>query len=159
MTTGDNTYYPVVRGITRNNYGSKFMSRQSFQPDTLFASTDFGFAQVVSCEGRKLVFCAGQTAWDRELNIVGEDDLSTQMTKTLENVGHALAAAGATLKDVVRLTIYVVDYHPEKLGIISEALGRTFDKDALPANTLLGIQSLALPEFMVEIEATAVVED
>jgi enamine deaminase RidA (YjgF/YER057c/UK114 family) len=135
------------------------MSRQSLQPDTLFASGDFGFAQVVSCEGKKLVFCAGQTAWDKELNIVGEDDLATQMTKTLENVEHALVAADATLKDVVRLTIYVVDYHPDKLGTISEVLGRTFDKDSLPANTLLGIQSLALPEFMVEIEATAVVDD
>ena len=81
------------------------MSRQSLQPDTLFASSDFGFAQVVSCEGKKLIFCAGQTAWDKELNIVGEDDLATQMTKTLENVEHALVAADATLKDVVRLTI------------------------------------------------------
>jgi enamine deaminase RidA (YjgF/YER057c/UK114 family) len=133
------------------------MARQSLQPDALFRSNDFGFAQVVSAEGKKLVFCAGQTAWDKEMNIVGEYDLEQQMEKTLENVGHALAEAGATLKDVCRLTIYVVDYHADQLETITGVLAKFFDKDALPANTLLGIQALALPEFMVEMEATAVI--
>ena len=134
------------------------MSRQSIQPDALFPSAEFGFAQVVAVEGKKLVFCAGQTAWDKEMKIVGEYDLGRQMEKTLENISHALSAAGATLKDVVRLTIYIVDYHPDQLETISTVLGKFFDKDALPANTLLGIQALALPEFLVEMEATAVVE-
>ena len=135
------------------------MPRQSLQPDDLFPSSDFGFAQVVTTEGKKLVFCAGQTAWTRDMQIVGEYDLGKQMEKTLENVRHALTAAGADLKDVVRLTIYIVDYNPDKLDTISGVLTQFFDKDALPANTLLGIQALALPEFMVEIEATAVVDD
>ena len=134
------------------------MSRQSFQPDELFPSADFGFAQVVSAEGKKLVFCAGQTAWDKDMKIVGEYDLEKQMEKTLENIGHALAEAGATLKDVCRLTIYIVDYHPDQLDTIGSVLGKFFDKEALPANTLLGIQSLALPEFLVEMEATAVLD-
>ncbi|MFT5134923.1 MAG: enamine deaminase RidA (YjgF/YER057c/UK114 family) [Gammaproteobacteria bacterium] len=133
------------------------MSNQSLQPDALFRSADFGFAQVVSAEGKKLIFCAGQTAWDKELNIIGGDDLALQMEKTLENVGHALKAAGGSLKDVVRLTIYIVNYNPDQLDTIAGVLGKFFDKDALPANTLLGIQSLALPDFLVEIEATAVV--
>ncbi len=134
------------------------MSRQSIQPDTLFPSADFGFAQVVAAAGKKLVFCAGQTAWDREMKIVGEYDLARQMEKTLENIGHALGAAGATMKDVVRLTIYIVDYHPDQLETISTVLGKFFASDALPANTLLGVQALALPEFLVEMEATAVVD-
>ena len=134
------------------------MSRQSFQPDALFPSADFGFAQVVSAEGKKLVFCAGQTAWDKEMNIVGGDDLGLQMEKTLENIGHALAETGATLKDVVRLTIYIVNYNPEQIETIAGVLAKFFDKDALPVNTLLGIQSLALPKFLVEMEATAVID-
>ena len=134
------------------------MSRQSFQPADLFPSADFGFAQVVAAEGKKLVFCAGQTAWDKDNNLIGGDDLGKQMEKTLENIGFALAEAGATMKDVCRLTIYIVDYNPGMLDTISAELNKAFDKDALPANTLLGIQALALPEFLVEMEATAVVD-
>ncbi len=134
------------------------MTRQSFHPEALFPSTDFGFAQVVTAQGSKLVFCAGQTAWDKDMKIVGAYDLAQQMEKTLENIQHALAEAGATLKDVVRLTIYIVDYHSDQLETITGVLGKFFEKDALPANTLLGIQSLALPEFLVEMEATAVID-
>lgn len=133
--------------------------RQSIQPDTLFPSKHFGFSQVVISAGTKLVHCAGQTAWDKDLNIVGEGDLAKQMAKALENVGHALAAGGVTAKDVVRAVIYVVDYKPEHVEIITEALNGFFDADNLPANTLLGVQSLALPEFLVEIEVTAVVQE
>lgn len=134
------------------------MSRQSFQPADLFPSADFGFAQVVAAEGKKLVFCAGQTAWDKDNNLIGGDDLGKQMEKTMENIGIALAEAGATMKDVCRLTIYIVDYNPGMLDTIGEELNKAFDKDALPANTLLGIQTLALPDFLVEMEATAVID-
>lgn len=133
------------------------MSRQSLQPASLFPSADYGFAQVVSVEGKKLIFCAGQTAWDKDNNLIGGDDLGKQMERTLENIGIALAEAGASLKDVCRLTIYIVNYNPDQLETIAGVLGKFFDKDALPANTLLGIQSLALPEFLVEMEATAVI--
>ena len=134
------------------------MSRQSFQPADLFPSADLGFAQIVAAEGKKLVFCAGQTAWDKDNNLIGGDDLGKQMEKTLENIGIALAEAGATMKDVCRLTIYIVDYNPGMLDTIGEELNKAFDKDALPANTLLGIQALALPDFLVEMEATAVID-
>jgi len=134
------------------------MSRHSLQPAGLFPSADYGFAQVVAAEGKKLVFCAGQTAWDRDNNIIGGDDLGRQMAKTLENIGIALAEAGGTMKDVCRLTIYIVNYNPGMLETISTELLKVFDRDALPANTLLGIQSLALPEFLVEMEATAVID-
>ena len=79
------------------------------------------------------------------------------MEKTIENIGTALAEVGATLDDVCRLTIYVVDYNPGMLDTIAAELHKGFKRDNLPANTLLGIQSLALPEFLVEMEATAVI--
>ena len=134
------------------------MSRQSLQPTDLFSSTDFGYAQVVATEGKKIIFCAGQTAWDKDLKLIGEGDLGMQMEKTLENIGIALAATGASLKDVCRLVIYIVDYNPSMLDTVAAVLNKLFDKDALPANTLLGIQALAMPEFLVEIEATAVID-
>ncbi len=134
------------------------MNRQSLHPVGLFSSADFGFAQAVSVEGKRLVFCAGQTAWDKDNNIVGADDLGRQMAKSLENIGIALAEAGAGFNDVCRLTVYVVDYNPGMLETITRELTKVFDKNNLPANTLLGVQALALPEFMVELEATAVID-
>lgn len=134
------------------------MPRKSLQPDSLFPSGQYGFSQVVTAEGGKYVHCAGQTSWDKDMNIIGEGDLAKQMQQALENVRLALAAAGATPKDVVRATIYVVEYNVDKLEVITKALSAFFDLDNLPANTLLGVQALALPEFMVEIEVTAVVD-
>ena len=133
------------------------MANQHIQPDDLWPSAQYGFSQVVVSTGTKIIHCAGQTAWDRDMNLVGGDDLEQQATQALENIKSALAAAGATMKDVVRLDVYVVDYDSSKIPPIGAAMSRYFDPDHLPANTLLGIDALAMPEFLIEITATAVV--
>ena len=135
------------------------MANQHIQPDELWPSAQYGFSQVVVSTGTKIIHCAGQTAWDKDMNLVGGDDLEKQMVQSLRNVKTVLAAGGATLQDVVRLDIYLVDYNADKIPAVGAALGRFFDPDHLPANTLLGIQALALPEFLVEVTATAVVDD
>ncbi len=135
------------------------MQKKSLTPDTLFPSTDFGFAQVVTARQGKFVHCAGQTAWDKDMQIVGTGDLGRQLEQAFENVRLALEAGGATPNDVVRIMIYVVDYEPEQIEIIGQAMNSFFDKDNQPASTLVGVQSLALPEFLVEIEVTAVVDE
>ena len=134
------------------------MANQHIQPDELWPSAQYGFSQVVVSTGTKIIHCAGQTAWDKDMNLVGGDDLGKQMVQSLQNVKTVLAAGGATLQDVVRLDIYLVDYNADKIPAVGAALGRFFDPDQLPANTLLGIQALALPEFLVEVTATAVVD-
>ena len=134
------------------------MANQHIQPDELWPSAQYGFSQVVVSTGTKIIHCAGQTAWDKDMNLMGGDDLEKQLVQSLQNVKTALAAGGATLQDVVRLDIYLVDYNADKIPAVGAALGRYFDPDHLPANTLLGIQALALPEFLVEVTATAVVD-
>ncbi len=134
------------------------MANQHIQPDELWPSAQYGFSQVVVSTGTKIIHCAGQTAWDKDMNLMGGDDLEKQLVQSLQNVKTALAAGGATLQDVVRLDIYLVDYNADKIPAVGAALGRFFDPDHLPANTLLGIQALALPEFLVEVTATAVVD-
>ncbi len=134
------------------------MANQYIQPDDIWPSAQFGFSQVVVSTGTKVIHCAGQTAWDQDMNIIGGDDLEQQTAQALKNVQAALAAAGAGMNDVVRLDIYVVDYHRDKIPAISAAMSRYFDPERLPANTLLGIQALAMPEFLIEITATAVVD-
>ena len=133
------------------------MANQHIQPDDLWPSAQYGFSQVVVSTGTKIIHCAGQTAWDKDMNIVGGDDLEQQTAQALENIKSALAAAGATMQDVVRLDVYVVDYDSSKIPAIGAAMSRYFDPERLPANTLLGIEALAMPEFLVEITATAVV--
>ena len=133
------------------------MANQHIQPDDLWPSAQYGFSQVVVSTGTKMIHCAGQTAWDKDMNLVGGDDLEQQTAQALENIKSALAAAGATMKDVVRLDVYVVDYDSGKIPAIGAAMSRYFDPDHLPANTLLGIEALAMPEFLIEITATAVV--
>ena len=134
------------------------MANQHIQPDDLWPSAQYGFSQVVVSTGTKIIHCAGQTAWDKDMNLVGGDDLEQQAAQALENIKSALAAAGATMKDVVRLDVYVVDYDSDKIPAIGAAMSRYFDPDHLPANTLLGIDALAMPEFLIEITATAVVD-
>jgi len=133
------------------------MSRQSIQPDELFDSSPYGFSQVVACSGQRLVYCAGQTANDKDLNLLGAGDLKVQLEASLENVRIALAAAGAEPRDVVSIRTYIVDYMPEYLEIVSSVMNKFF-ADSLPASTLIGVKALALPHFMCEIEAIAVLE-
>jgi enamine deaminase RidA (YjgF/YER057c/UK114 family) len=76
----------------------------------------------------------------------------------VRNVGLALAAAGAGFGDVVKITTYVVDYKPEHRTIVGQARAPFFAGGAPPASTLVGVAALALPEWLVEIEAVAVVD-
>lgn len=133
------------------------MTHQRINPPTLFDSAPFGFTQAVKSRGAATVYCAGQTSWDKNGKLVGAGDFAAQCREALENVGRALAAAGAAPSDVVRLRLYVVDYKPDYLVTLSQALIAFFGTDHLPANTVVGVACLALPEFMVEIEATAVI--
>jgi enamine deaminase RidA (YjgF/YER057c/UK114 family) len=115
------------------------------------------YSQVVTAEGKHLVFVAGQVAVDREGNLVGDGDLSEQLRQASRNLKAALEAVGAQPADIVKITTFVVNHRPEYLPIIADARRRELG-DVRPASTLIGVQALARPEFLVEIEATAVLE-
>jgi enamine deaminase RidA (YjgF/YER057c/UK114 family) len=101
---------------------------------------------------------AGQVAIDERGALVGADDLGAQTEQAMRNVGLALAAAGAGYADVVKITTYVVNYRPEHRAIIGKARAPFFASGAPPASTLIGVAALALPEWLVEIEAVAVLD-
>jgi enamine deaminase RidA (YjgF/YER057c/UK114 family) len=73
------------------------------------------------------------------------------------NLGVALAAAGARPDQVARITIYVVGHRPEYLDVIEEARAGLFG-DRKPPDTLVGVQSLAQPGFLIEVDAIAVID-
>jgi len=124
-------------------------------PKSLYDSLPFGFSHATLQEGGKTVHLAGQVAWDAAGNVVGPGDLAAQARQALANLKAVLAEVGASPADIVRLRTYVVDHAPDKLGPV---LGQfpDFYEGAVPApNTFIGVQALALPDFLVEIEATA----
>jgi len=133
------------------------MSKQSINPPTLFNSLQHGFSQIVKCPIGKLVFISGQVAWDENSNIVGIGDLALQMRKAIDNLKIAVSETGGRLEDIVMLRIYIVDYKTEDGSIVSEVLKETFGTTVPPASTWVNVQGLANEEFMIEIEAQAVI--
>ena len=116
------------------------------------------FSQVVAGTGRRIVCTAGQVSIDERGTLVGAGDLGEQTAQAMRNVGLALAAAGATYADIVKITTYVVNYKPEHRAIIGLARAPFFSNGMPPASTLVGVTALALPDWLVEIEAVAVVD-
>ncbi|MEU3601439.1 RidA family protein [Streptomyces sp. NPDC006798] len=119
------------------------------------------YRQVAITSGTRLVLVAGQVAHDADGKTVGRDDLTAQVERAYLNVGIALAAAGGSFADVARLTFYVVgwsvDRMPELLAGIDRAAEALGERPYPPAS-LIGVQALATPELLVEIEATAVLD-
>jgi len=128
---------------------------RKINPPSLYDAVAYGFSHAVDSRGGRLVHLAGQVAWDRQRTVVGPGDLGAQARQCVDNLKAVLAEVGATPADVVRIRTYVVGHSPDKLGPIAEALAHFYGDAAPAANTLIGVQSLALPEFLIEIEATA----
>jgi Putative translation initiation inhibitor, yjgF family len=134
------------------------MPKEYINPNSLFSSLPHGFSQVVIATGRKMVFISGQTAWDARKNIVGGDSVLEQAREAFRNLEKAMEAAGGTLKDIVALRIYVVGYQAESGTAVGTALKEFFSPQNPPTSTWIGVPALAVPEFLIEIEATAVLD-
>jgi len=114
------------------------------------------FSQAVKASGQSLIFLSGQVALDANGNVVGAGDMHAQARQALENLKAMLDAGGATLADVVKLTVYVTDMR--EFSKLQEVRAEYWAGIPLPASTALEIKQLVRKEFMVEIEAIAVVD-
>ncbi|NER81385.1 MAG: RidA family protein [Leptolyngbya sp. SIO1D8] len=135
------------------------MTIQRGNPPELFNSVQYGFSQAVAASGTRVVSVSGQVAWNADQALIGEGDLHAETTKALENLGVALRSVRAKLDDVISLRIYIVDYKVEESESISRALKAFFPEGKEPTATWVGVSCLANPDFRIEIEAMAVVED
>ncbi len=131
------------------------MTLELINPEGL--PTPESYTHVVSATGGRLVFVAGQVADDPHGNLVGPGDLAAQARQAFANVGRCLAAAGAAPEQVAKITIYVVGHRPEYLPDISKARIAVFGAHR-PADTLLGVETLAEPGYLIEVDAFAVVD-
>ncbi|HEY7927064.1 MAG: RidA family protein [Candidatus Dormibacteria bacterium] len=116
-----------------------------------------GYSQVVVARGSRTVYVAGQVAADADGKVVAPGDVVGQARQAFVNLRTALEAAGATIADVARVTWYVVGYRAELLPELAAARREVFG-DHAPASTLIGVESLATPEYLVEAEAVAVID-
>jgi enamine deaminase RidA (YjgF/YER057c/UK114 family) len=129
------------------------MNREIVNPWTWQDSRGFVQANVLTGVER-LVVCAGQTSVDADGNPVHAGDMGGQVAQTLDNLEAVLSASGVSLADVVRLTYYVTDLEAFA-GARAVLRERLQAAGCRPAATLLHISGLAMPELMIEIEATA----
>jgi 2-iminobutanoate/2-iminopropanoate deaminase len=123
-------------------------------PPTLSKPT--GYSHVVEVQRGRTIYIAGQVALDKSGNVVGKGDFAAQTTQVFENLKLALAAAGATFDNVVKVNTYVTDM--SQLQVLRELRGKYYGANA-PASTLVQIGKLANEELMIEIEAIAVVAE
>jgi enamine deaminase RidA (YjgF/YER057c/UK114 family) len=121
-------------------------------PDGVFPAAQY--SHVVMGTGR-FVAIAGQLALDENGKLVGEGDAGAQARQVFDNLRRCLAAAGATFDDVVKLTFFVTDM--AHMPAIREARAAHIPDDRLPAASAIQVASLVRPEFLMEIEAFAVV--
>jgi enamine deaminase RidA (YjgF/YER057c/UK114 family) len=116
------------------------------------------YTPVVSAQGGRTLYIAGQVALNEKGELVGRGDLTAQGEQVWRNVGLALKGAGATFNDLVKINVYVVDYKPEYRDLLHQLRLRHVSKENPPASTLIGVQALARDGFLIEIDAIAVAD-
>jgi enamine deaminase RidA (YjgF/YER057c/UK114 family) len=115
----------------------------------------FGFVQANKVtNAEQVLYCAGQTSVDEHGNPLHVDEMQKQALQALDNLETVLREAGFELADVVRLTTYVtdVDAYRQAAPAVGARLGQAGVKQAA---SLIGVARLALPELLIEVEATA----
>ena len=133
------------------------MQTQFLNPPELCPT--FGWTNVVTATGGKTVYVSGQVGVNARGEVVGKGDLRVQTEQTFENIKTALTAAGATFRDVVKTNLYVVGLKPEQVPMLREVRSRYVSAEHPPASTLVGVSALVGADWLIEIEAIAVIRE
>jgi len=113
-----------------------------------------GYTHVTIAKGNKMAFISGQVAWNKELQVVGVGDLEKQTDMVYRNIEHALFEIEGTWDQIVKTTVFTT--MPTEYKVIGETTAKYFKDTPPPAQTIVGVTGLALPEFLIEIEVTVV---
>ena len=128
------------------------MTHVAIQPSGLFKIPAPTSAATVT-SGTRLLHISGQVAMDEQGKLVGRGDIRDQTTQALRNFEVLVREAGGEMGDVCRITVYLL--RREDLPTVME-VRREFFKDPYPATTAVVVSGLANPDWLVEIEGTAV---
>ena len=131
------------------------MQRKVINPTTVFNSLQYGFSQAMEVpEGRRIML-SGQVGVDAQERTVGPG-IAEQTATALDNVEKVLAAVGGDLSHVIMLRLYIVESARDQQEPIVEALRQRFAHNPPPSSWII-VSGLSLPEWLIEIEAEAVV--
>ena len=131
------------------------MAHEYINPDAV--SKPAAYTHVVVSRPGRVVFISGQVAIDKDGNVVGAGDLGAQAEQVFKNLQACLASVGTTFADVTKLTTFIVGYQAARdRAVLGAARQKYLPATNPPSSTLVGVQALATPDIMIEIEATAV---
>jgi enamine deaminase RidA (YjgF/YER057c/UK114 family) len=116
-----------------------------------------GYSHIVEVRGGRTLYIAGQLALDAAGKLVGPADFRAQVAQVFENLKARLAEVGAAFKDVVKLNYYLTD--ASDLASLREVRNSYINTESPPASTLVVVKRLVAEEYLVEIEAIAVVSE
>jgi enamine deaminase RidA (YjgF/YER057c/UK114 family) len=138
---------PIILGETYRRKDT-IVPREILNPEGIHPPP--GYSHIAVATGTRLAFVAGQAALEPDFSIAGGDDLAAQTRKVTENLRHALDKLGAGWEDVVKATVYTT--RPGEYETIGAVMAEAMGGAAPPAQVLLGVTGLALPELLIEIE-------
>src|SRR5215467_2112742 len=128
-----------------------------FNPDSM-AKPTAGYSQVAEVTGGKIVYIAGQVALDNSGNMVGKDDFRAQVQQTFENLKAAVEAAGGDTHDIIKLNYYcAASVDPAQTPVVREIRDKYVNTATPPTSTFVVVSRLVRPEWLIEIDAVAVV--
>lgn len=128
-----------------------------FNPETMFIPTA-GYSQVAEIRSGKLVYIAGQVPFDKSGNLVGKDDFLAQTEQVFRNIKAAVEAAGGNFSDVVKLNYFCVEaVDPSLIPPVLKVRDQFVNTKNPPASTFVVVKRLVRPEWLIEVEAVAVV--
>jgi enamine deaminase RidA (YjgF/YER057c/UK114 family) len=129
-----------------------------FNPDTLFKPTA-GYSQVAEVNEGKIVYIAGQVAVDKSGQIVGKEDFRAQVQQVFENLKAAVEAAGGDFNSVIKLNYYCAEsVDPAQFPALREVRDKYVNIANPPTSTFVVVKRLVRPEWLIEVEAVAVVK-
>ena len=128
-------------------------SVQFLKPDSLPKSA--GYSQVAVAVGGPTVFIAGQVAIDSSGSLVGRNDFRAQAEQVFANLEAAVEAAGGTFRDIVKMNSYFLDM--AHLPAFRDVRDKYIDLAAPPVSTAVQVAWLFRPEFLIEVEAVAII--
>lgn len=129
------------------------MQKTTFNPPNVFNSLQYGFSQAVEVRGGRRLLLSGQVGVDEHESCVGPG-LREQTEQAFDNIERVLAHAGGELGDVVMLRIYIAEAARDQQAQISQVLLARFPS-APPASSWIIVSGLSLPEWLIEVEAEA----
>lgn len=133
------------------------MPIEMIDPDTL--ARPAGFHHVAIATGARTAYLAGQVGRLTDGSTVSAGDLAAQIEQAYLNIAAALDAIGGSFDDIAKLTMYVVDWQPDKITAVGAGIRKAAERlgvDTRKAMTLIGVSALAEADLLVEIDAVAV---